>query len=132
MFSHAPFEFAEGTSLEDCDAYTYEDEYEVALMNDKAKAAALIQREAGGGEAGAVIVDMGDGREQRAFLYADIVTAPGSRQSESLPASRRASCIMMTRPLSKSNIQILRMNSQSDLAQKLAQLIKAEQLHESF
>ena len=133
---------AEGTSLEDSDAYsikyTYEDQYEVALMSGPAKDILLPPN----AEGEAVIVDMGEGKEQRAFLYADIasmasthltgftsVSTPGSRQSESLPASRKSSVCVISRQLSKSNIQVLRMNSQSDLAQKLAQLIRTEQLN---
>eukprot|EP00731_Ephydatia_muelleri_P011399 Em0006g293a len=45
---------------------------------------------------GAVIIDMGDCKEQRAFLYADVTSIAsnhiaGSRQSESQPTSRRPS-----------------------------------------
>lgn len=72
--------------------------------------------------AGAIIVDMGEGKEQRAFLYAD-VTSIGSQ-----PNSRKPSfSVQLARPS-----VILRMNSQSDMAQKLAQLTKAEHHHVSL
>eukprot|EP00731_Ephydatia_muelleri_P011394 Em0006g288a len=130
----------DGTSLGDSNAYdvikyTYEDEYEVAVMNADEKATLThLKGTTDTPPTGAVIIDMGDCKEQRAFLYADVTSIAsnhiaGSRQSESQPTSRRPS---FSYQITKPSVQILRMNSQSDLAQRLAQLIRVENRHESL
>ena len=132
--------FTDGTSLGDSNAYdvikyTYEDEYEVAVMNADEKATLThLKGTTDTPPTGAVIIEMGDCKEQRAFLYADVTSIAsnhiaGSRQSESQPTSRRPS---FSYQITKPSVQILRMNSQSDLAQRLAQLIKVENRHESL